>query len=163
MSFAKNTLAGLVIIVALACAVHANATGTLTPSANPSGFTTLATPNGDSVVDETLDAVKTTDSTIHACEDQPNNACMTSGGAVRGTVGNMVNGAVGNATSTAVALPTGGIGSVLALGISGGSDREESSCGSRRGSRRRLSRRCRGRLPTRSYGRARGAPLAARA
>jgi len=42
-----------------------------------------------------------------SCEDQTNNLCMTSGGAVRGTEGNLINSAVGNATSAAFTLPTG--------------------------------------------------------
>ena len=45
--------------------------------------------------------------TLLACEDQTNNLCMTSGGAVRGTEGNLINSAVGDATSAAFTLPTG--------------------------------------------------------
>jgi hypothetical protein len=50
---------------------------------------------------------KVTLGTLLACEDQTNNLCMVSGGAVRGTEGNLINSAVGDATSAAFTLPTG--------------------------------------------------------
>jgi hypothetical protein len=58
-------------------------------------------------MDETNDALRVTQATLLAGEDQTNNLLMTSGGAVRGSEGNLINAAVGDATSAAFTLPTG--------------------------------------------------------
>lgn len=50
-------------------------------------------------------ALKVTQATLTSCEDQTNNLCMTSGGAVRSTT--MASAVTTDTTSTAVALPTG--------------------------------------------------------
>lgn len=50
-------------------------------------------------------ALKVTQATLTSCEDQTNNLCMTSGGAVRSTT--MASAVTTNTTSAAVALPTG--------------------------------------------------------
>lgn len=50
-------------------------------------------------------ALKVTQATLTSCEDQTNNLCMVSGGAVRSTT--MASAVTTNTTSTAVALPTG--------------------------------------------------------
>ncbi len=74
------------------------------PSGSTSGVS-LVTPNGDSVMDETNDAVSVTLDTLISGEDQTNNLLMTSGGAVRSTT--MASAVTTNTTSSAVALPVG--------------------------------------------------------
>lgn len=50
-------------------------------------------------------ALKVTQATLTSCEDQTNNLCMVSGGAVRSTT--MASAVTTDTTSAAVALPTG--------------------------------------------------------
>lgn len=50
-------------------------------------------------------ALKVTQATLTSCEDQTNNLCMVSGGAVRSTT--MASAVTTNTTSAAVALPVG--------------------------------------------------------
>jgi len=52
-------------------------------------------------------ALKVTQATLTACEDQTNSLCMVSGGAVRQTTVTMGSAATTNATTAAFTIPTG--------------------------------------------------------
>lgn len=74
----------------------------------PAYAVTIQLRNSDNTITElkgTNGAAAVTLDTLLSCEDQTNNLCMTSGGAVRGTT--MASAVTTNTTSTAVAAPTG--------------------------------------------------------
>lgn len=96
----RTYLLGLVLLLSSSASAYAAG-----PVSSTAAAPALTEGSANSFSGDLLGNIRTTLGTLLACEDQTNNLCMVSGGAVRQTT--VTSAVTTNTTSTAIAVPTG--------------------------------------------------------